>query len=148
LGWFFFPEVSDGKGKANDIFGSVYGWLVSKNAPKETLDFMKVWLGKQTQTKLASEGLSIPMVKGTVEAIKSPFYKALAVQVDHSDWICVAMDQLLGREAGRILNNEALAVAAGTQSPEGATQVIEHSWSKVRIYPTSISADGCRTSSL
>jgi hypothetical protein len=39
---------------------------------------MKVWLGKQTQTKLASEGLSIPTVKGTVEAIKSPFYKALA----------------------------------------------------------------------
>ena len=138
LGWFFFPEVSDGKGKANDIFGSVYGWLVSKNAPKATLDFMKIWLGKPTQTKLASEGLSIPMVKGTVEAIKSPFYKALAVQVDHSDWICVAMDQLLGREAGRIFNNEALAVAAGTQSPEGATQVIEHSWSKVRIYRTAI----------
>jgi hypothetical protein len=40
------------------------------------------------------------------------------------------MDQLLGREPGRIFNNEALAVAAGTQSPEGATQVIEHSWSK------------------
>jgi hypothetical protein len=24
LGWFFFPEVQGGKGKANDIFGSVY----------------------------------------------------------------------------------------------------------------------------
>jgi raffinose/stachyose/melibiose transport system substrate-binding protein len=57
---FFFPEVQGGKGKANDIFGSVYGWLVSKNAPKETLDFMKVWLGKQTQTKLAAEGSFYP----------------------------------------------------------------------------------------
>ena len=138
LGWFFFPEVSGGKGKVNDIFGSVYGWLLSKDAPKETLDFMKVWLGKQTQTKLANEGLSIPMVKGTVEAIKSPFFKALAVQADHSDWICVAMDQLLGRDAGRIFNNEAAAIAAGTQSPEGATQVIERAWSKERIYRTSI----------
>lgn len=137
LGWFFFPEVSGGKGKANDIFGSVYGWLVSKDAPKEALDFMKVWLGKQAQTKLASEGLSIPMVKGTVQAIKSPFFKALAVEVDHSDWICVGMDQLLGLEAGRIFNNEAAAVAAGTQSPEGATEVIEHAWSKDRIYRTS-----------
>ena len=128
LGWFFFPEVHGGKGKANDIFGSVYGWLVSKDAPKETLDFMKVWLGKETQTKLAAAGLSIPMVKGTAEAIQSPFYKALAAEVDHSGWICVAMDQLLGRETGRTFNKEAAAVAVGAQSPEKATQVIEHSW--------------------
>jgi raffinose/stachyose/melibiose transport system substrate-binding protein len=39
LGWFFFPKVQGGKGKANDIFGSVYGWLLSKDAPKETLEF-------------------------------------------------------------------------------------------------------------
>jgi hypothetical protein len=55
------------------------------------------------------------------------------VEVDHSDWICVAMDQLLGRETGRIFNDEAAAVAAGAQSPEQAAQVIEHSWSKSRI---------------
>jgi raffinose/stachyose/melibiose transport system substrate-binding protein len=107
--------------------------LISKNAPKETLDFMKVWLGKETQIKLAAEGLSIPMVKGTGEAIQNPFYKALAVEVDHSGWICVTMDQLLGRETRRIFNDEAAAVAAGAQSPEEATQVIEHSWSKSRI---------------
>ena len=133
LGWFFFPEVQGGKGKANDIFGSVYGWLVSKDAPKETLDFMKVWLGKETQTKLAAEGLSIPMVKGTAEAIQNPFYKALAVEVNHSGWICVAMDQLLGRETGRIFNDEAAAVAAGGHSPDQATQEIENSWSENRI---------------
>jgi hypothetical protein len=94
---------------------------------------MKVWLGKETQTKLAAEGLSIPMVKGTSDSIQNPFYKALALEVDHSDWICVAMDQLLGRETGRIFNDEAAAVAAGAQSPEQATQVIEHSWSRHRI---------------
>jgi raffinose/stachyose/melibiose transport system substrate-binding protein len=65
LGWFFFPDVQGGKGKANDIFGSVYGWLISKDASKEVIQFMKVWLGKDVQSKLAAEGLSIPMVKGT-----------------------------------------------------------------------------------
>ena len=99
---------------------------------------MKVLLGNETQTKLAAEGLSIPMIKGTAQAIRDPFYKALAQEVHRSGWISPAMDQLLGREAGRIFNNEALAVAAGTQSPEGATQVIEHSWTKVRIYRTAI----------
>jgi raffinose/stachyose/melibiose transport system substrate-binding protein len=133
LGWFFFPKVHGGKGKANDIFGSIYGWLISKDAPKETLEFMKVLLGKDFQTKLAAEGLSIPMVKGTAEAIQNPFYKTLALEVNHSDWICLALDQLLGRETGRVFNDEAWAVAAGTKSPEQAAQAIENVWSRNRI---------------
>ena len=67
---FSFPEVKGGKGKANDLFASLDGWLVTKEAPKETIDFMKVWLGKDTQTKLAAPGLFIPAVKGTADAIK------------------------------------------------------------------------------
>ncbi len=122
-----------GKGKANDIFGSVYGWLVSKDAPKETLDFMKVLLGRDIQSKLAAEGLSIPMVKGTAEAIHDPFYKALALEVTHSSWIGLAMDQLLGRDTGRVFNDEALAVAGSGKSPEQAAQAIENSWSQNRI---------------
>lgn len=133
LGWFFFPEVQGGKGKANDIFGSVYGWLVSKDAPKETVEFMKVWLGKNIQTKIAAEGLSIPMVKGTADAIQNAFYKALALEVNHSDWICAAMDQLLGRDTGRVFNDEAAAVASGAKSPEQAAHTIEASWSQNRL---------------
>jgi raffinose/stachyose/melibiose transport system substrate-binding protein len=60
LGWIFFPEVKGGKGKANDLFASLKGWLVVKQAPKETVEFMKVWLGKDAQPKLAAEGLFIP----------------------------------------------------------------------------------------
>ena len=54
LGWFFFPEVKGGKGKANDIFASLDGWLVSKEAPKETVDFMNAWLSKDVQRDLAA----------------------------------------------------------------------------------------------
>ncbi len=133
LGWFFFPEVQGGKGKANDIFGSVYGWLVSKDAPKETLEFMKALLGKIFKPNFAAEGLSMPMVKGTAEVIQNPCYKALASDVHHSDWICLAMDQLLGRETGRVFNDEALAVAAGTKSPEQAARAIENFCSQNRI---------------
>ena len=86
-----------------------------------------------TQTNLAAEGLSIPMVKGTAEAIRDPFYKALALEVNHSGWIGLAMDQLLGRETGRVFNDEALAVAAGIKSPQEAAQAIENSWSQNRI---------------
>jgi len=39
---------------------------------------MKVWLGKDIQMKRAAEGVCIPLVKGTADAIQDPFYKALA----------------------------------------------------------------------
>ena len=94
---------------------------------------MKLWLGQGIQTKFASAGLSIPMVKGTVDAIQNPFYKALALEVNRSEWICAVMDQLLGHEMGRVFNDQAAAVAAGAQSPEQAAQVIENSWSRNRI---------------
>jgi hypothetical protein len=53
--------------------------------------------------------------------------------VNKTGWIGLAMDQLLGREAGRVFNDEALAVAADAKSPEQATQSIENSWSQNRI---------------
>ena len=73
------------------------------------------------------------MVKGAAESIHDPFYKALAFEVNHSDWICLAMDQFLGRETGRVFNDEALTVAAGTKSPQQAAHTIESFWSKNRI---------------
>ena len=133
LGWFFFPEVQSGKGKANDILASVNGWLVSKDAPKVAIDFMKVLLGKDVQAKLAAEGLCIPMVKGTADAIQNPFLKALATEMNNSGWIAITMDQLLGRETGRVFNDEAVAIAVGAESPEQAAQAIEDSWSENRI---------------
>jgi raffinose/stachyose/melibiose transport system substrate-binding protein len=133
LGWFFFPVAKDGKGKANDIFASVDGWLVTKDAPKETVDFFKVWLGKDTQTKLATAGLFIPMVKGTADAIQDPFLHALAQETEKTDWIAIAMDQLLGPDTGRVFNDEAAAVAAGSTTPDQAVKAIQDSWSQNKM---------------
>ena len=133
MGWFFLPEVKDGKGKANDIFASVDGWLVTKEAPKETVDFFKVWLGKETQTKLAAAGLFIPMVKGTAASIQDPFLHAIAQEAEKTDWIAIAMDQLLGPDTGRVFNDEAAAVAAGGTTPEQAVKAIQDSWSQNKM---------------
>jgi len=133
LGWIFFPEVKGGKGHANDIFASLDGWLVAKGAPKESVDFMKVWLGKDTQGKLAAEGLFIPMVKGTADVIKDQFYKAIAQEVETSQWIQIAMDQLLGPDTGRVFNDVCAEVAAGDTSAEQAAKTIQDSWNQNKM---------------
>jgi raffinose/stachyose/melibiose transport system substrate-binding protein len=107
----------------------VNGWSVAKQAPKETVDFMKVWLGKGTQTKLAAEGLFIPAVKGTADAIQDPLMKSVGQEVDKSQWIAVAMDQLLGPDTGRVFNDVSADIASGNTTPrEKAVKAIEDSW--------------------
>jgi raffinose/stachyose/melibiose transport system substrate-binding protein len=133
LGWFFFPEVKGGKGKANDLFASLDGWLVTKDAPKETIDFMKVWLGKDTQNKLAAPGLFIPAVKGTAEVIQDPFLKQIAAEIGRSQWIQIAMDQLLGPDTGRVFNDMCADLSSGKTTPEKATKAIEDSWQKNKM---------------
>jgi raffinose/stachyose/melibiose transport system substrate-binding protein len=128
LGWIFFPEVKCGKGHANDIFASLNGWLVAKDAPKDTIGFLKVWLSKEVQGKLAEAGLGIPMVKGTAEMIKEPFFKQIAQEVANSQWIAIAIDQLLGPDTGRVFNDASADIAAGNITPEKAVETIEKSW--------------------
>jgi len=128
LGWFFFPEVKGGKGHANDIFASLDGWLVAKDAPKETVDFLKVWLGKEVQDKIAEAGLFIPMVKGTAEVIKDQFYKQIAQETATSQWIAIAIDQLLGPDTGRVFNDACADIAAGNMTAEEAANAVEKSW--------------------
>lgn len=66
---------------------------------------MKVWLGKDVQSKLAGEGLSIPMVIGTADAIQNPFFKQIASEIEKSQWIAIAIDQQLGPDTGRVFND-------------------------------------------
>ena len=133
VGWFFFPEVKDGKGKANDLFASLNGWLVSKQAPKETTDFMRVWLGKDIQSKLAAEGVFIPAVKGTADAIKDPIFKEIAQEIGTSQWIGIAIDQLLGPDTGRVFNDVSADIAAGNMTPEAGVEAIEESWQQNKM---------------
>ena len=133
LGWVFFPEVKGGKGKASDLFASLDGWLITKEAPGETIDFMKVWLSKETQTKLAAAGLMIPAVKGTADAIQNPILKEIAQDIDKSQWIAIAMDQALGPDTGRVFNDMSADLAAGNTTPEKASKTLEQSWQQNKM---------------
>ena len=68
------------------------------------------------------------MVKGTADVSKDPFLRVIASEVEKSDWIQIAMDQLLGPDTGRKFNDASAEVAAGNMSAEKAAKTIEQSW--------------------
>lgn len=64
-----------------------------------------VWLGKEAQTKVAQQGLAIPAVEGTADAIQDPILKEIAQQIERSEWLESPMDQVLGPDTGRVFND-------------------------------------------
>jgi raffinose/stachyose/melibiose transport system substrate-binding protein len=128
LGFIFFPAVKGGKGKATDLFANLNGWLIAKEASKDTIDFAKVWLGKEAQTKVAQQGLAIPAVKGTADAIQDPLLKEIAQQIERSEWLESPMDQVLGPDTGRLFNDVSTDIASGNTTPEKGAKAIEESW--------------------
>jgi raffinose/stachyose/melibiose transport system substrate-binding protein len=128
LGFIFFPAVKGGKGKATDLFANLNGWLIAKEAPKETIDFAKVWLGKEAQTKVAQQGLAIPAVKDTADAIRDPLLKEIAQQIERSEWLESPMDQVLGPDTGRVFNDVSTDIASCNSTPEKGAKAIEESW--------------------
>jgi raffinose/stachyose/melibiose transport system substrate-binding protein len=47
---------------------------------------------------------------------------------DRSQWIQIAMDQLLGPDTGRVLNDMSEDLASGNTTPEKAAKALEASW--------------------
>ena len=89
---------------------------------------MRVWLGKETQTKIAEAGVFIPAVQGTAATIKDPFLKAIAEEIGKSQWIGIAIDQLLGPDTYWVFNDVSADIAAGNMTPEAGVEAIEESW--------------------
>jgi raffinose/stachyose/melibiose transport system substrate-binding protein len=66
IGILSFPIVPGGKGKATDTLGGINGWLVTKTAPPEAVDFLKYFSQAKYAKEVAATGAYIPVVKGSL----------------------------------------------------------------------------------
>ena len=64
LGWFAVPDRAGGKGDATDTLGGLNGWLVTKGAPKEAVDFLKFFSTPENQRDAAEQRLLHPGGQG------------------------------------------------------------------------------------
>ena len=72
IGILSFPVIPGGKGKATDTLGGINGWLVSKSAPPEAIDFLKFFSQKKYADEAAAKAAYIPVVKGSESGFTDP----------------------------------------------------------------------------
>jgi raffinose/stachyose/melibiose transport system substrate-binding protein len=128
LGWFDFPVVPGGKGDPTDTLGGITGWLVTKGAPKEATEFLKYFITKDVQTKLAAGNYIIPVVKGAEVGIANPFMKNVAENLARSKYHQNFYDQMLGPSVGRVVNDVSAEIAGGSMTPEQAAKTVDDAW--------------------
>src|SRR5277367_2769662 len=125
IGILSFPIVEGGKGKATDTLGGINGWLVSKSAPPEALDFLKFFSQKKYAEEAAAKAAYIPVVKGSESGFTDPSFKRLADDLSKTTYHQNFFDQDLGPSVGRVINDVSVAVAAGQTTPEAAAAAIQ-----------------------
>lgn len=128
LGWFAFPTVPGGKGEPTDTLGGLNGWLITKGAPKEAIDYMRFFSTPENQRIAAERGFYIPIVQGTSDAIKSPFLRRVAENVGKSTYHQIFYDQALGPSVGAVVNDISAELAAGRKTPTQAAQAVNEAW--------------------
>lgn len=125
LGFLRFPAVSGQKGNAKDTLGGVNGWVFSKNAPDEAVDFM-VWYQKaENVAKFAAGGYYIPINPAAAGGLANSFLKQIAEDIGTSPYHAIFFDQSLGLNAGNSVNDVSAAMTSKAISAEDAAQEVE-----------------------
>jgi len=123
--WFDFPSVAGGKGAPTDTLGGITGWLITKGSPKESVDFLKYFISKDVQARLAAGNFLIPVVKGADVGLNNSFMKLIAANLAKSNYHQNFYDQSLGPSVGRVVNDVSAEIAGGSMSPQDAASAIE-----------------------
>jgi raffinose/stachyose/melibiose transport system substrate-binding protein len=103
----------------------VNGWLVSKSAPPEAVDFLKFFSQEKYAKEAVATGANISSVKGSEAAATDPLFKRLASDLAATTYHQNYFDQDLGPSVGRVINDISVAVAAGQTTPEAAAAAIQ-----------------------
>ena len=125
IGILSFPVVGGGKGKATDTLGGINGWLVSKSAPPEAVDFLKFFSQAKYANDAAATAAYIPVVKGAEASFTDPLFKRLASDLAATTYHQNYFDQDLGPAVGRVINDVSVAVAAGQMTPEAGAAALQ-----------------------
>jgi len=95
LGFFPFPTVTGGAGGPTDILGGGNGFALGKNAPSETIDFVRFFMNMDHQKDFAAKGYIVPTVKGAESGLKDPLLQQIQQMVGKAEYLQLYYDQFL-----------------------------------------------------
>lgn len=127
FGFFPFPMVEGGAGNPTDVMGGGGGFAVGKNAPPETVDFVKFLTNTTNAQTLASKGISLPPIKGAEQSLTDPLLKEVSQLVSTAPYFQLYYDQYLPPAVGQVILDQTQGLYASTITPQAAAKAIDDS---------------------
>ena len=130
IGWFPFPAVEGGAGAPTDAFGGVDGYIVGKDAPPETVDFLGFLTNVENQRTVGHGGSGIPAnIEATAAitetpAADGPVMQTVLDELTSATFMQLFLDQFFTAEVGAQVNDQTALLFAGETTPEDAAAAI------------------------
>ncbi len=124
LGWFSFPAVTGGAGDVTDAIGGGDGYAVSKDAPPETVDFLKYLVSQEVATAYAKDASGLPVTVGTESAVTDPNMKELIENRAKAKFVQLYLDQAFPAAVGGAVNEAVQGLFAGKLTPDAVVKAI------------------------
>jgi raffinose/stachyose/melibiose transport system substrate-binding protein len=131
LGFFPFPTVDNGK-EQTAVIGVVNGFAVGKNAPDETVDFLKFLTSADEQRIRVTAGLALPSVTGIDDAIPDTWMKEAFAAGAAAESFQLVYDQALSPAVAQAVLDATEGLFGGTLTPQQAAQMMEDAMAKER----------------
>jgi raffinose/stachyose/melibiose transport system substrate-binding protein len=119
LGWFPFPAVTGGQGDPSAIMGGSDAYSLSKNAPKEALEFLEFLVTKDQQEAYAKAFQSIPVNKDAQAVITEPYNVSALQAANKAGYSMLYLDTQFGQNVGNAMNTAVVSLMAGQGSAAG-----------------------------
>ena len=128
LGFFSFPIVEGGAGRATDTLGGINGFLVGSDSPDEAVQFLERYVSPETQLEAGEASVYIPMAVGSDAGVTDPFLAQISRNLAESEWHQIFLDQDLGADVGGVVNDISGKLATGDIDPQTAAELVQESW--------------------
>lgn len=130
LGYFAFPTVKGGKGKAGALMGAETGFNVKKDAPQAAVDFVNFMSSTKWQGKYATDNVTIPASEKAYNVVTDANLKAIIEAMKKSPSMAMWMDTELGANVGNALNAAVVNLLSGKGTPEQIVSAIKDAAAK------------------
>ena len=113
LGWFPFPAIDGGQGKAGAMMGGLDGYACSKKAPAECSKFLNFAMQKKYQEGYATAFQTLPASKDAQSVVTTPALMDVLATYNKAPYVSLWLDTLYGQNVGNALNAGVVNLLAG-----------------------------------
>ena len=124
IGWFPFPTAPGGKGTATEGFGGADGFAVGKDAPPETIDFLKYLSSVDVQKKVGATQSLLPVAEGSQSTVTDPNLKVITESLAESTSMQNYLNQSYSPAVSTAIDEQVQAIFGQVASPQEAADAI------------------------